>query len=314
MRKSLRRLAVGLAGLVGAAVFGLAVLGAIQKPDLTLPAGARGQHVTLSGTPIRYVQAGAGRDVLLVHGSPGSVEDWDPVFDRLAQRFRVTAFDRPGHGYSGGAELPHTPVENARLAIELVRALGLERVLFVGHSYGGATALQLATTDPPEIAAFVLVGARAYPPIHVDTIYRLVDVPVLGAGFAAIAARFTGPARVESGLRASFGPNLDSLPSGLALSRGALWTRPTVVVSLAEERTTLEAALTASRARYSTIRKPVFILCGDQDHPNFEQASRLAREIPQARFTPLENTGHMVQYARPAELIAAIDAAAAATN
>ena len=58
----------------------------------------------------------------------------------------------------------------------------------------------------------------------------------------------------------------------------------------------------------------MFILCGDQDHPNFEQASRLAREIPQARFTPLENTGHMVQYARPAELIAAIDAAAAATN
>src|SRR5262245_7436735 len=94
-------------------VVGLAALGALQRPDTTLPPGARGRHVTVDGVPIRCVQAGQGRDLLLVHGSPGSIEDWDPVFDRLAQRYRVTAFDRPGHGYSGGANRPHTPDENA---------------------------------------------------------------------------------------------------------------------------------------------------------------------------------------------------------
>jgi pimeloyl-ACP methyl ester carboxylesterase len=307
----LKKLAWGLVLFIGVVVGGLAVIGAFQRPQTTMPAGARGRHVDVDGTPIRYHQAGTGRDIVLAHGSPGSVEDWEPVFDRLAQRFRVTAYDRHGHGYSGGAGRPNTPTENARVALGLLRALGLRDVVFVGHSYGGITGLALATGDAPEVAAFVFVSARAYPPINVDTIYSILDLPLVGPGFARVMAPFIGPGRVETGARLSFGPNVGSMPPGFVGARAPLWSRPTIAAALAEERTTLTAALTQMGARYAVIRKPVAILCGDQDPPNTEQAKRLAAEIPGARLVMLPDTGHYVQYARPDELVAVIDEAAA---
>ena len=169
MKKRMRGFAAVALAAVPAVLGAVAVLGALQRPHTTLPAGTRGRHVTVDGTRLRYVQEGSGSDVLLIHGSPGSVEDWQPVFDRLVPRFRVTAFDRPGHGYSEGDRLPHTPSENARVTLALIRALGLREVVVVGHSYGGATALRLGTSNPPEVRALVVVGSRAYPPVVVST-------------------------------------------------------------------------------------------------------------------------------------------------
>ena len=307
----MKKLARGLVVFIVVVIVGLAVIGAFQRPQTTLPPGVRGKHVDVDGTPIRYHQAGAGRDVVLAHGSPGSIEDWDPIEGRLAQRFRVTAFDRPGHAYSGGAGLPHTPAENARIALGLVRALGLRDVVFVGHSYGGITALQLAVDAPPEISAFVLVSARAYPPVNVDKIYRVLDLPLVGPGFAAVMAPFIGPGRVEVGVRKSFGPNIGAMPPGFIATRVPVWSQPTVAATLAEERTRLSAALETMGPRYPAIRTPMAIVCGDQDPPNTEQARRLAAEVPGSRLVMLTDTGHYVQYARPDELIAVIDETAA---
>jgi pimeloyl-ACP methyl ester carboxylesterase len=310
MRKMVR-LAFFAVLVMALVIVAVGLLGLAQAPDLTLPAGSRGRHVDVDGLPIRFAQAGSGPDILLVHGSPGSVEDWDAVFDRLAQRFRVTAFDRHGHGYSGGARRPHTPGENARVTSGLIRALGLRDVVVVGHSYGGATALAMATgADTKDVRALVLVGARAYGPVHVDGIFRLLALPAFGPGFGYLMAPLIGPSRVEEGIRQSFGPNAGAIPEGFTAPRGRIWTRPTVSATLAEERTTLEDALDAMSPRYREIRRPVTIVCGDQDEPNTSQAGRLAGEIPGARLVILSDTGHYVQFARPDAVIAAVEAAA----
>jgi pimeloyl-ACP methyl ester carboxylesterase len=306
MKKAFRAVVV----ILGAVVSTLAVVGLFQRPDTTLPPGAPGRHVVVDGTLLRTAQFGQGRDVLLVHGSPGSVDDWEPLIARLSSHFHVTAYDRHGHGYSGGAERPHTPAENAHMALALIHALGLKDVVYVGHSYGGTTGLALATQHPPEISAYVLVGARAYPPVNVDTLFRVLDVPLVGPGFAAVVSRFIGPGRVESGVRASFGPNAGMIPAGFIAPRAALWGRPTIATSLAQERTTLTRALLDMGPRYPAIRPPVFLVCGDHDHPNFEQAQRLVREIPGARLTALAETGHYVQFARTEALAAVIEEAA----
>jgi pimeloyl-ACP methyl ester carboxylesterase len=293
-------------------VASLTVVGAFQRPTTELPPGAIGSHVRIGGTAIRYAQAGHGRDVLLLHGSPGSVEDWSPVFDRLAERFRVTAFDRPGHGYSGGAELPHTLEENARVTLEVIHALRLQDVVVVGHSYGGATGLALATHNPKEARAFVIVSSRAHGPVPVEGLYRLLRVPMFGTGLAAVAAPWVGPARIESGIRSSFGPNAAAMPPGFVSQHVTLWGRPTVTHTLACERVTLEASLSAIALHYPEIRKPVFLVYGEQDERNYRDARGLAREIPGATLVSLPNTGHYVQYARPDDLIHVIEQAAAA--
>jgi pimeloyl-ACP methyl ester carboxylesterase len=289
----LRRLVTAGLGFAVVVVAGLGVVGLATEEETGIPQGVPGQHVPVEGTEVRYLQAGAGPDVLLVHGSPGTV-------------------DRLGHGYSGGAKRPHTPAENATLALGVIRALGLRDVVFVGHSYGGATALALALREPPEVRAFVVVGTRAYGPISVDPLFRVLALPVLGKGVAAALAPLTGPGRVEAGVRGAFGPNADAIPADFVARRTLLWTRPTVAVTLSQERTTLSESLAAQSPRYPTIRKPLVVVCGEQD-TNVEDSRRLAREVPGARLVLLPNTGHYVQYARPEVVVAAVEDAAGRT-
>ncbi|MFI5184587.1 MAG: alpha/beta fold hydrolase, partial [Vicinamibacteria bacterium] len=229
----------------------------------------------------------------------------------LSDRFRVTAFDRPGHGYIGGSDIPHTPDANARIAHELIRTLRLQNVVLVGHSDGGITGLALATRNPEEARAFVLVASRAYGPVVVAPLFRALSVPWLGAGLAAVVGPAIGPGQIEAGIRASFGPNAALIPPGFIAERTKMWNRPTVTTTLSQERVTLEGALNAMSGHYREIGKPVFVVCGDRDERNYQDAQRLAGEIPGARLVSLPDTGHYVQYARPDELAHVIEEAAA---
>ena len=60
-----------------------------------------GPLVDVEGRKVHAVTRGAGRDVVLVHGSSGNLRDFTfSLQDRLARNFRVTALDRPGLGWS----------------------------------------------------------------------------------------------------------------------------------------------------------------------------------------------------------------------
>ena len=77
-----------------------------------------GQFLDVNGQRLHAHTAGSGPDLVIIHGASGNILDWlGPVHDALTQDFRVTIFDRPGHGYSeraaarqgvlfGGAETP----------------------------------------------------------------------------------------------------------------------------------------------------------------------------------------------------------------
>jgi pimeloyl-ACP methyl ester carboxylesterase len=88
----------------------------------------------------------AERPLVLLHGITSSARAWWRVAPALAsQGYHVYAFDMPGHGQS--AETSDHRIEHiAELAAGAIRALGLEGVALIGHSWGGATALALASS------------------------------------------------------------------------------------------------------------------------------------------------------------------------
>lgn len=108
------------------------------------------QMIDLPDGRFHYLSWGAERTELpaavLVHGITSSALAWVRVGPALADRYRVYAFDMRGHGDSihpapGAYSLRQTANDTAAF----IAALGLERPLLIGHSWGGATAIVLAS-------------------------------------------------------------------------------------------------------------------------------------------------------------------------
>lgn len=116
--------------------------------DLDLP----GQDVRLRAT--RW--PGAGVPVLLLHGLASSRRFWDLVVPGLAG-LPVLALDQRGHGDSERPDGPYDGATVAADALTALDALGLSRVVVVGHSWGASTALRLAATAPERVLAAVAV-------------------------------------------------------------------------------------------------------------------------------------------------------------
>src|SRR5215510_2009631 len=58
-------------------------------------------YLDVDHTRLRYVDAGSGPVVVMIHGNAGSVDDWDfKSMGRLCHDHRLIAIDRPGHGKS----------------------------------------------------------------------------------------------------------------------------------------------------------------------------------------------------------------------
>jgi pimeloyl-ACP methyl ester carboxylesterase len=121
------------------------------------------QYFDSNGVRIRYVEAGAGEPVILVHGYTNRIEDqWidSGVLPALAKRFRVVAFDARGHGKSGK---PHdTGQYGPEMGLDVIRLmdhLGIKRAHVVGYSMGAHIVAQLVTTHPERFITMTLGGA-----------------------------------------------------------------------------------------------------------------------------------------------------------
>src|SRR5262245_5946402 len=118
------------------------------------------QSVVVDGMTLNYVSAGSGRPVVLIHGNPGSYQDYTlAVVGRLSQSYYVVAFDRPGHGYSERRDSVETTVEVQALIIrDALRKLALDKPVLVGHSWGGSLVLAAAVAYGKDLSGIVLLA------------------------------------------------------------------------------------------------------------------------------------------------------------
>jgi pimeloyl-ACP methyl ester carboxylesterase len=121
--------------------------------------GFEERFVEIQGVRMRYVAAGSGRAVVLVHGLGGAAANWVELAPRLARTMRVIAPDLPGHGGSSPlAAAPNLSPFADRVAGILDRE-GVANAAVVGHSLGGSVVLRLAMRRPELVGAAVLAAA-----------------------------------------------------------------------------------------------------------------------------------------------------------
>jgi pimeloyl-ACP methyl ester carboxylesterase len=138
-----------------------------------------------SGLRLRVLSAGAGPDLVLLHGSGLTSASWVPLLPALGG-FRVRMVDLPGHGLSGPLRYRRGQARQARedavtLVDDLLDALGLRTAPVIAHSVGGMYMLWHAAARPGRISCMVLAApGGALPGMRVRVPLSLLTVPVLG--------------------------------------------------------------------------------------------------------------------------------------
>jgi pimeloyl-ACP methyl ester carboxylesterase len=104
------------------------------------------KRVEIGAREIRYIKSGNQNECLIVflHGAPGSSQDFYHFMQDsiLNSKFTMISIDRPGYGYSNFGKSEKSIKIQAEMFNELVskEALGYDKVILVGHSYGGPIA------------------------------------------------------------------------------------------------------------------------------------------------------------------------------
>jgi pimeloyl-ACP methyl ester carboxylesterase len=268
-----------------------------------------GDFVSVGGVRLHYVSSGRGQPVVLLHGSGLAHQDLADIAARTAAAgFRAISFDRPGYGDSDWPPAENLTLDlNAHLLHEALKQLGISQPLLVGHSSGGAVALDYAVNYPGEAAGLLLLAPSAYAEgLSVPNMYHLTETPLLSPLFLNVLyvplVDLFGPVL----LAGMFAPN-DPPPGYLDRIKPVL-LRPRQIAAWANELRHLRTGLARQSRRYGEIRIPVRILAGANDpfDPPTRQASRLRLAIPGARLTVLEVTGHTLHQRYPERVIDAL--------
>ena len=279
----------------------------------------RGRFVKVRRVRQHVVELGpaqtAAPPIVLIHGAGCNLEDMRlDLGERLAARHRIILVDRPGLGWSkrrgrdGGS--PH---DQAAILRDVLDALGIDRAVIVGHSWGGAVAASFALDYPDRTAALALLASPLYPHAHPTTsLYALFAMPVLGWIYARtlalpIGLLFLGPA-MWSAFLPQFPPR-----DYLKRSAARLLLRPAAFLANSSDMADLKSNLTPQPARYRGLAMPTLVMSGSSDFVVAPQlhAVPFATAVPHAKLVILPGIGHMLHHVAAERVLAEIEALAA---
>lgn len=312
------RLALSLF-LAATAIGGCALLTDRRATQRELAAEAAfpptGQLIGVQGIKVHAHVQGTGPDLVLIHGASGNTRDFTfSLVDRLAQDYRVIAFDRPGLGWSEPlGDAGTSPLLQARLLQQAAEKLGVQRPIVMGHSYGGAVAMAWGLTDTPDTAALVIVSGATMPwPGGLGPYYAVTGSRLGAATVIPAITAFASPARAEGVIDSIFAPA--PAPEGYADYVGAALTmRRASLRANAAQVSGLKPYVRRMAEEYPKLALPVEILHGTADTivPAKIHAIPLAQALPDANLTLLPDVAHMPHHTDPDAVIAAIHRAAA---
>ena len=270
--------------------------------DLSLAGAGRTLHVKT---------AGSGRDIVLIHGAMTTHTDWmGPLFDGFADRGRVFAVDRPGHGDSLRPRFHASPFEQARQIREGLQQLGLERPILIGQSFGAMVASAWAAAYPDEISGLVLVSPIAFPEFRAmeHPMFGPRALPFVGPMLAQIAAHTIDPAMTPLVQKIMFAPHdppedwLARYPYDRVLTAAAM-------VAEGEDATAMFPGSLAGLVNYFAITAPVRMLVGERDHVVYpiRHAKRIACLLPRAQLLVRLDAGHMLHHTASDSLFEIVD-------
>jgi pimeloyl-ACP methyl ester carboxylesterase len=128
--------------------------------------------------------------VVLLHGNPGSSEDWLDLLPRIAEFARVIAPDMPGYGKADRPEaFDYTVPGYARHLTGILEQLGVKRAHLVLHDFGGPWGMQWAADHGAQVASLTLLNVGVVPGFKWHKFARVWRTPIFGELLQLTATR-----------------------------------------------------------------------------------------------------------------------------
>jgi haloalkane dehalogenase len=268
---------------------------------------------------IHYQETGSGTPVVLLHGNPGSSHLWRNVIPELG-RGRLLAPDLIGMGRSGKPDLSYSFTDHVRYLDAWFDALGLDRVILVGHDWGGALAFDWAARHPERVLgiAFLesIVKPMAWEDLSPPARQRWETIRAPGAGEDMVLEQ-------NLFLRTAFGGGgvltpvsdedmqayLEPFPNPESRRPILAWARQ---LPLGGEPAELVARIEAYDAWLATSTSVPKLLLTFEGAPSLligkEMAKWCATHIASLETVPCGEAGHHAPEDRPKEIAAAVSA------
>ncbi len=238
--------------------------------------------VKVDDIQIYYEVRGKGFPLVMIHGLAANLDWWGNelgLVEELSKRFMTVMFDNRGAGRTDVSDRRYTIRLFADDTAGLLDALGISKAHVLGLSMGGRIAQELALDYPQKVEKLVLCstscgGKESVPPS--GEVMRMLMADKNAAARAAVTEDF-----------------VKKNPAWVAL--GMQRTRKAPISDDAYRRQMNASRESATYDRLSQINAPTLILAGRKDilMPP-ENASILARAIPNAKLVFLENSGHIL--------------------
>ena len=261
-------------------------------PRALAPWGPGTSFLSTSSGDTHILDVGEGEVILLIHGSTGSIADWqESVVDRLAESYRVVAFDSYGFGLSernDSFEYGHALW--MQQAIDVLDALGIERAVVVGHSAGAMAAVALAADHPERFRGVVITG-------HALSLDPLQMVPVLPGIGEVWAAR-------QTVIGDTFSDSYREQAEAVHQIRG---TRAAYLAFVRSQYPPSLYSLRFATATYEDIPVPVLQMHGALDKSQaIDGARKLSSRLADTRFVVIEGSDHHVHMEAPDQWVEAV--------
>ncbi len=274
---------------------------------VTSETGPEVRVARVNGTNLAYWNLGRGAPVVLVHGSLADYRMWSPQVSALSQRHRVIAYSRRFHWPNvarAATDPEYTHELHAADLAAFIRKLQVGRVHLVGHSAGGAVALQTALEHPSLVRSLTLIEPGIY------SILSQTD-----EGRSALAE----VARASTEARDALARNDDAEAIRILMD---LVFRPRTLAGLAMDiRQSLLDNAPSLRAQFASavapptfscsdaarLRLPVLLLEGEETPPEFRLINDgLERCLRIRQRVRIPSAGHGLIFEHPALVNAAI--------
>lgn len=266
--------------------------------------------IEVDGLPIRYLTAGTGPPLVLLHGAGDNALDWKWVLPALARTHRVYVPDLPGSPDSARPAADYSPAFFERFVANLLDALDIEGAVVAGNSLGGLIALRLALSEPARVTALILVDSAGLGRA-VNPAFTYVNVPGLGEAAMPLWRTPIGAHQRAWGRAALLFARPANVPREWLAEQRRLALSPGY----------LEAHLRALRAqvdpggqrevlvdRLPLLNVPTLVVWGARDRVFPEsQAREAAARLQEGSLAVIPDCGHMPHVECPDRFVAALE-------